>query len=117
MDSGDEELGEPLASSEATAKAKRVPPPYFSTQRLKQRLITQTYDCIFALAILLLVSAGCGVSFFFCKPCLIGIVILSFCLCPWVPYLNIPLWTAIIMLLHWGYTTVAQKHRLKWEIE
>jgi hypothetical protein len=117
MDLDDEEIGEPPATPGAGGKAKKSPPTYFSTHRIKQKLIAQTYDCIFAMSILLFVTGGCVVSFFFCKPCLLGIVALSFCLCPWVPYLNIPLWTAVIMLLHWGYTLVVEKHRLKWEIE
>jgi hypothetical protein len=89
----------------------------FSTQRLKQRLIAQTYDFLFAVLVLLTVTGGCVLSFFYCKPCLLGIIGLSFCLCPWVPYLNIPLWIAILMLIHWGYQLVTEKHKLVLEME
>ncbi len=108
-----------LASSSAEAEVSGAAPPpgMFSAQRLKQKLVAQTYDFLFAVLILLTVTGGCVVSFLYCKPCLLGIVGLSFCLCPWVPYLNIPLWTAIAMLIHWGYGLVTEKHKLVMALE
>jgi hypothetical protein len=116
MEAAAEEMGQPVAA-DSSAKPKKPTNSYFSTHRLKQKLIAQTYDCLFAVAILLVVTAGCVVSFLYCKSCLFGIIALSFCLCPWVPYLNIPLWIAIIMLLHWGFTTVSQNHKLVLGVE
>ena len=107
----------PSLTAESDTKPKKGAYPLFSTQRLKQKMIVQTYDCIFAITILLVVTGVCVVSFLYCKPCLFGVIALSFCLCPWVPYLNIPLWIAIIMLLHWGYTIVGEKHKLVLGVE
>jgi hypothetical protein len=106
-----EESGQP-STADAGAKPKKTTNVFFSTQKVKQRLVAQTYDCVFAVMILLVVTGGCAVSFLYCKPCLFGIIALSFCLCPWVPYLNIPLWIGIAMLLHWGYSIVSEKHKL-----
>lgn len=75
-------------------------------QKLQQRLYEQTLHCIFSLSVLGVVIGGCVVSFFYCKTCLLGIIILSCVLCPWMPYLNIPLWISILMLviLGWHFT-------------
>ena len=115
METPIEEAG--LLTGEAVIKPKQPAGSIFSVQRLKQRMVAQTYDCVFAMCVLLIVTGGCVVSFLYCKPCLLGIIALSFCLCPWVPYLNIPLWTAIIMLAHWVYSVVSDKHKLVMGLE
>ena len=70
--------------------------------RVKKRLYAETYDCVVASIILMFTLGGTVLSFFYCKQCLMGILCVSACLCPWIPYFNIPLWTAIIMLIYLG---------------
>lgn len=70
--------------------------------RVKKRLYAETHDCVVASIILMFTLGGTVLSFFYCKQCLMGILCVSACLCPWIPYFNIPLWTAIIMLIYLG---------------
>lgn len=111
------DLGEAAQPLTGTKEGRPIPHSFFSMQRLKQKLIAQTYDCMLAILVLLVVTGGCVISFVYCKPCLLGVIVLSFCLCPFVPYLNIPLWIAILMLVHWGYTLVIAKHKLFMGVE
>lgn len=41
--------------------------------------------------------------FIYCKLCLLGVVVGSACLCPYMPALNLPLWTALLMLIVFGW--------------
>jgi hypothetical protein len=45
----------------------------------------------------------------------LGILILSACLCPWIPYFNIPLWVSIAMLLVLGFHFTNKVFTLMWE--
>ncbi len=51
----------------------------------------------------------CLVFFIFCKPCMLGILFLSACLCPFYHSMNAPLWLAILLLAvgGWSFTTGA----------
>jgi hypothetical protein len=76
-------------------------------QRVKQKLYSQTVDCITASVVVTVVCGGCILSYMFCPPCLFGLLVFSACMCPWKPYFNIPLWVSIILLtlLGWHFTT------------
>ena len=50
---------------------------FISIQKMKQRLISQAYDCLIASIVLVVMLGLCAVSFFYCKVCLLGILILS----------------------------------------
>ena len=88
---------------------------YISIQKMKQRLISQTYDCLIASIVLVVMLGLCAVSFFFCKVCLLGILILSACMCPWVPYFNIPLWASIILLIFVGWNFTYRSFEFTWK--
>ena len=88
---------------------------FFSIQSLKQSLISQTYSFIAASVVLTVVLTGCGLSYMYCRECLLGILILSACLCPWIPYFNIPLWVSIGMLLVLGFHFTNKVFTLMWE--
>jgi hypothetical protein len=88
---------------------------FISIQKMKQRLISQTYDCLIASIVLVVMLGLCAVSFFYCKVCLLGILILSACMCPWIPYFNIPLWTSIILLVFVGWNFTYKVFEFTWK--
>lgn len=51
---------------------------------------------------------------FFCIPCLFGIFIFSACTCPYVPVMNLPLWSAMIILIYHGWALTTGKLSLTW---
>jgi hypothetical protein len=76
----------------------------YPLMKLKMKLYAETCQCILSVTVLTLVVGGCFVSYVYCKPCLIGIIIASACMCPWIPYFNIPLWIGILLLVYvWYY--------------
>jgi hypothetical protein len=88
---------------------------YFSIQQMKQRLYAQTCECLMPSIVLIIVLGGCVLSFFFCRECLLGILVLSACLCPWIPYFNIPLWVSIGMLVVLGFHFTNKVFTFMWE--
>jgi 1,4-dihydroxy-2-naphthoate octaprenyltransferase len=88
---------------------------FISIQKMKQRLISQTYDCMIASIVLVIMLGLCVVSYFFCKVCLLGILILSACMCPWVPYFNIPLWISIVLLVFMGWNFTYKSFEFTWK--
>lgn len=128
MDEDDEEIALVCPSKKLGAQAKTkadedlsaprkggAGDSFLSIQKVKQRLISQTYDCIIATIILSVILAACGLSFFYCKLCLLGILILSACMCPWVPYFNIPLWVSIILLVFVGWNFTYKAFEFSWK--
>lgn len=88
---------------------------YFSISQMKKRLADQTYEFLTACFVLLVVLGGCVLSYFYCKECLVGILILSACLCPWIPYFNIPLWVSIGLLMFLGFRFTNKVFTFMWE--
>jgi hypothetical protein len=88
---------------------------YFSIQQMKQRLYAQTCECLMASTVLIVVLGLCVLSFFYCRECLLGILVLSACLCPWIPYFNIPLWVSIGMLVVLGFHFTNKVFTFMWE--
>jgi hypothetical protein len=87
---------------------------YLTLKKVKQRLYSQTVDCLTATLVVAVVCGGCFVSYMFCQPCLFGLMLLSACMCPWLPYFNIPLWISIIMLVALGWHFTAGSMTLAW---
>ena len=82
----------------------------YPLREMKKKLYAETCQCILAVSVLSVVLSACAVSFFYCKMCLVGLVLASACICPWVPYFNIPLWISIALLLYVWYFTNKQLH-------
>lgn len=51
---------------------------------------------------------------FFCIPCLLGIFVFSACTCPYIPAMNLPLWSAMIILIYHGWALTTGKLSLTW---
>lgn len=88
---------------------------YFSISRMKKKLADQTCECLTSCGILAVVLGGCVASYFYCRECLLGILIVSACLCPWIPYFNIPLWVSIGMLVFLGFHFTNKVFTFMWE--
>ena len=56
------------------------------------------------LLILILSLGACVYCYFFCFYCTLLIIVFCFAFCACAPYLNIPLWVAILFLLIGGFT-------------
>jgi hypothetical protein len=50
----------------------------------------------------------------FCIPCLLAIFAVSACTCPFVPVMNVPLWSAIIILVYEGWTLTDGRFGVFW---
>jgi hypothetical protein len=115
----DEEASEKILDDNITVdqveKGKRGASILSPLKRLKKKLYAETCQCITAIVVLSLVLAGCVVSFFYCNVCLVGVIIVSACMCPWIPYFNIPLWTSIVLLVFVGWNFSSRKFHFIWE--
>lgn len=98
-----------------STKPDRVSSLLYPLRQLKLRLYAETCQCITAIVLLTLVMGGCVVSFLYCKVCLVGIIVVSACMCPWIPYFNIPLWISILMLVLVGWKFTNGKFHFIWD--
>ena len=80
------------------------------------RAYKATCRCIFSLTILGIIMALVVVSFFYlkCIPCLMVIAVGCFCLCLCEPYLNIPLWICIFLLVLMGWKLTDNDFVVSW---
>lgn len=83
--------------------------------RLKKKFISETFQCLFASSILVVVMSLIVLSFFYCQQCLFGIMILSACLCPFMSFWNIPLWTSILLVTILGINFVHKDFTFIWK--
>lgn len=58
---------------------------------------------------------SCLVSYFYCTQCLFGVLIFSACICPYYNAMNIPLWTAIVLLTLSGWSLTAGNLVVTWK--
>ena len=84
-------------------------------ESFKRGLVNETFQCVVALFILVLVLGGVVLSYFFCPACLFGIMVVSACLCPFLPYFNIPLWTSILLIVLMGMTYTQRPFTVIWK--
>ena len=61
-----------------------------------------------------LTFAALVVCAFFCIPCVLAIFAFSACTCPFVPVMNVPLWSAIIILVYEGWTLTDGRFGVFW---
>jgi len=97
-----------------TDKAEAKQKPSF-WQRAKQTFITETFQCLTASCVLVTIIGAIVVSFFYCKECLFAIMIFSACMCPFLPYYNIPLWTSILLITILGINYVHRDFTFIWK--
>jgi hypothetical protein len=83
--------------------------------RVQRQFISETFQCFFALVLLILVLGLVVLSFFYCQVCLFGIMVVSACLCPFIPYFNIPLWTSILLIVVLGMTYTQRPFTFIWK--
>jgi hypothetical protein len=120
-DERDPEEGNPLIMGEAFAPPVKPPAqkdesvPLYLVKKAKQRLYDQTHECLVACAVIVVILGGCVVSYVYCQACLLGILVFSACLCPWIPYFNVPLWVSIVMLVSLGWHFTAGRLTLTWQ--
>lgn len=92
----------------------KKPKPSLYT-RLKQKFISETFQCMFASSVLLVVMGLIVLCFFYCQQCLFGIMLLSACLCPFMSFWNIPLWTSILLVTVLGINFVHKDFTFIWK--
>ena len=56
----------------------------------------------------------CIVFYMTCQQCLLGVLVISACLCPWYNVMNAPLWLSIILLVVGGWTFTTGYFSLTW---
>lgn len=66
------------------------------------------------LALVVLTLAGLVVCAILCVPCLMGILVFSALTCPCIPVMNLPLWTAIFILIFQGWRLTSGHMSLIW---
>lgn len=85
-----------------------------SYKLMQRRLVSETFQCVIAFGVLVLVLGLVVLSFFYCKVCLFGIMTVSACLCPFIPYFNIPLWSSILLIVILGMTYTQRPFTFIW---
>jgi hypothetical protein len=110
-----DEAFKPPAKSTRGGESREEDVSFYSVNKMKQRLYAQTYECLIATAVVIVICGGCAASYAFCQPCLLGILVFSACMCPWIPYFNVPLWVSIIMLISLGWHFTVGHLTLTWQ--
>lgn len=70
---------------------------------------------VFPLGMVILTLAGLAVCAVLCVPCLMGILVFSALTCPCVPVMNLPLWSAILILIFQGWRLTNGHLSLIWD--
>jgi hypothetical protein len=83
--------------------------------RMSHGLYVKTVECCVSTTVLVIVLCVCLLCYYYCISCLLGVVLVSICLCPFLPYFNIPLWIGIFILVLSGYRITNGKLALVWE--
>lgn len=83
-------------------------------KRAKRKLISETSQFVASLFVLVVVLGLVVISYFFCPVCLFGIMVMSACLCPFLPYFNIPLWASILLIIMLGMTYTQRPFTFIW---
>ena len=84
-------------------------------KKMKRRLVSETFQCAVALIILVVMLGLVVLSYFYCQVCLFGIMIISACMCPFISYFNIPLWTSILLIVVLGMTYTQRPFTFIWK--
>jgi hypothetical protein len=84
-------------------------------KKMRRQFVSETYQCAVALVILVVMLGLVVLSYFYCQVCLFGIVVLSACMCPYISYFNIPLWTSILLIVILGMTYTQRPFTFIWK--
>jgi nitric oxide reductase large subunit len=84
-------------------------------KRAKRKFISETAQFVVSLFVLTVVLGLVVISYFFCPICLFGIMVMSACLCPFLPYFNVPLWTSILLIIMLGMTYTQRPFTFIWK--
>ena len=84
-------------------------------KKIKRKLVSETIQCTVALIILVVMLGLVVLSYFYCQVCLFGIMIISACMCPFISYFNIPLWTSILLIVILGMTYTQRPFTFIWK--
>lgn len=84
-------------------------------KRAKRKFISETAQFLVSLFVLTVVLGLVVISYFFCPICLFGIMVMSACLCPFLPYFNVPLWTSILLIIMMGMTYTQRPFTFIWK--
>lgn len=86
-----------------------------SIKKMKRKFISETQQFVLSILVLTVVLGLVVLSYFFCPMCLFGIMVMSACLCPFLPYFNIPLWTSIVLIIVLGMTYTQRPFTFIWK--
>lgn len=107
-----------LESSETDEKLKREKEAemlkWISSELNKRHEKSFWSRVIMPLAMVAVTLAGLGVCAALCVPCLFGILAFSAITCPCVPVMNLPLWSAIFILIIQGWSLTNGHLSLIW---
>lgn len=84
-------------------------------RRVKTTFVNETFQCVTATMILVIVLGLIVLSYMFCQGCLVGIMLISACLCPFISYWNIPLWVSIVLVTLLGINLVHKDVIFMWK--
>lgn len=87
----------------------------YGIKKMKRKFISETYQFVISVFILIIVLGAVVVSYFYCPTCLFGIMVMSACMCPFLPYFNIPLWTSIVLIIVMGMTYTQRPFTFIWK--
>lgn len=87
----------------------------YGIKKMKRKFISETYQFVISVFVLIVVLGGVVVSYFYCPTCLFGIMVMSACMCPFLPYFNIPLWTSIVLIIVMGMTYTQRPFTFIWK--
>lgn len=83
--------------------------------RVRTTFVNETFQCVTATMILVIVLGLIVLSYMFCQGCLLGIMLISACLCPFISYWNIPLWVSIVLVTLLGINLVHKDVIFMWK--
>ena len=75
----------------------------------RQCFVCTAGTSLFNFIVLVICLAACVFSFLYCIPCLFVVIAFCFTFCCCAPYLNIPLWFSLLLLLLTGFSWFPDK--------
>lgn len=97
-----------------TEMAVLIPTAASDESSITAKIRIQTIQCLVSLLIILVTLAVIIISFFWCKICLVVMVVFCLCFCLCIPQLNFPLWVAIFLCIIAGWSFTTGKFRWEW---
>ena len=89
----------------AKSEEESVAPKESLVGRVAANIRSQTIQCLISTIVIAVILGACIVFYYTCHICLLGVVIFSGCMCPYVPFFNFPLWISILLIGIIGLTS------------